>query len=152
MKKILIVVLSAFVLTACLSSPTTSLFKPGTTFEQKQRDLDQCKIASFQKIPQTLQTNVMGGYYNSGNLKCHTNDKGNTSCKRVGEYYQPPTAVTFDRNDGLRWRFVKACLQEKGYGLVGNLRRCRNDAERTRAMRATKLADLVCDPEPVLDY
>jgi len=152
MNKILIVFSSIFVLTACFGATTIAVFKPGATVEQKQRDLDACKIASFQKIPQTLQTHVTGGYYNSGRLKCHTDGNGNTSCKRVGEYYQPPTATTFDRNDALRWRFVKNCLQNKGYSLANNIRRCRNNAERAQAMQATNIRDLVCDPDPKLDY
>jgi len=152
MKRILLLVVASLALSACLSTSTTFIFKPGTPFEQKQRDLDQCKIASFQQIPQTLQTHVTGGYYHSGRLKCHTDEKGRTSCKRVGEYYSPPTAITFDRNDALRWRFVKGCLQEKGYSIIDNLRRCRNDGERRQAMQATNIADLVCDPEPDLDY
>jgi len=146
------ILISLFALPACLSTKTTVVFKPGVTHEQTQRDLDQCKIASFQKIPQTLQTHVSGGYYNSGTLKCHTDEKGNTSCKRVGEYYQPPTTTTFDRNDALRWRFVQACLMKKGYALANNMRRCSNDAERSQAMQARTISDLTCDPGPDLDY
>jgi len=152
MKNFIFLMLSFLTLSACLSTTTTSIFKPGTSIEQQQRDLDQCKIESFKTIPQTLQTDISGGYYNSGKLRCHTDEKGNTICKRVGEYYQPPTATTIDRNDALRWRFVKGCLQQKGYSIVSNMPRCRNDADRLRALQATNIADFTCEPGPDLDY
>jgi len=157
MKKIALIVMVGVLSAACTTVSTTALFKPGVTAVQKQRDLDSCKIASFRSVPQTIVTQVSGGYYDAGDVRCSerkdsSKDKGGVYCRRVGQVYIPPSTTTRDVNADLRWRFVRSCLRDKGYQVVERLRACSNEAERQRAINARTLDDLVCNPDTKLDY
>lgn len=152
MKKILCLSITGFLLAACGTMSTTALFKPGATTTQKQRDLDQCKIASFRAIPQEFTTTTSGGFYQPGDMSCRTHRNGRVECYRVGGMYVPPSSFTVDQNGSLRWRFVQGCLQKKGYNIINNLRPCANAADRQRAMNARNMSDMVCNPDAKLDY
>jgi len=158
MKKMLFVGAVVLILTGCITPvATTALFNPGVTVAKKQRDLDQCKIASFRQVPQTVVSHVSGGYYHAGDVRCRERtgdkDKGKgVYCERVGQVYIPPSTTMRDVNANLRWRFVRGCLEDKGYRVVEQLRGCLDAAERQRALAARSVADLVCNPDPKLDY
>jgi len=157
MKKISLIVMVGVLSAACTTMSTTALFKPGVTAVQKQRDLDGCKIASLRSIPQTIVTQISGGYYDAGDVRCSERKgsgkgKDGVYCRRVGQVYIPPSTTTRDVNADLRWRFVRSCLQDKGYQVVERLRACSNEAERQRAINARALDDLVCNPDTKLDY
>lgn len=141
----------AIVLVSCGVMSQTSLFKPGTSLAQKQKDLDLCKIVSFKQVPQELVTSVSGGYYDPGYVSC-VGKKGEAVCRRIGGFYIPPTYSTVDVNKNLRWRYVQHCLQQKGYDVIVNLRPCSNDAQRQQAINAKTIKDLVCNPDSKLDY
>lgn len=152
MKKLFsIVVIGAF-LAACGTMSTTALFKPGTGSAQKQRDLDQCKIASLRSIPQAFITTTTGGFYDPGGVSCYSRRYGRTVCNRFGDIYMPPAFFTVDQNDGLRWRFVLGCLQKKGYTIVSKLPACTGRQERQRALAARTMASFTCNPDTRLDY
>lgn len=131
---------------------TTALFKPGAGGVQKQRDLDQCKIASLRSIPQAFTTMSAGGFYDPGGISCYPGRHGRTICNRYGDIYVPPNYFTVDQNENLRWRFVMGCLQKKGYNIVNNLRPCANQEERRYAMTARTMAAFICNPDTRLDY
>lgn len=143
----------AGLLSACGLPATTALFKPHTPPAVKQADLDQCKIASFKAIPQAVTTSYVGGYYDPGDIECSRSRSGrHTYCNRIGGYYSPPVAYAEDVNESIRWRYVSACMQKKGYYILYNKPICLNAAERARAMNAKTPADLVCNPDFNLDY
>jgi len=153
MKKLLSTGIICALLAACSTMiSNTALFKPGANSTQKQRDLDQCKIASLRAIPQVFTTVTDGGFYDPGNINCYPGRHGRTICRRFGDIYVPPASFTVDQNEGLRWRFVMGCLQRKGYTIVGNLRPCTNMEERRQAMMARTRAAFICDPDPTFDY
>jgi|GEM_PF-976599 len=151
--------LSAFagvcLLSACAGTQnTTVLFKPNTPPAAKQADLDKCKIASFKLIPQAITTQYVGGYYDPGDMECSRSGRhgGYMYCDQFGGFYNPPYAYTEDVNSPIRWRYVSACLQKKGYYIIYNKPPCSNGADYARAIRAHSPADLVCNPDANLDY
>lgn len=121
-------------LAACQGAggPMLSSYKPGSTYESRQADYDACKIASFREIPQTMTTEVSGGYYDPGRVQCST-IAGITNCRRSGGIDIPARANTYDQNEGLRDRYIKRCMQAKGYALLERPV-CTSEADRRRAL------------------
>lgn len=108
-------------------------YKAGSTHVDRQLAVDQCRIASLKEIPQSMATQVSGGYYNPGTVSCST--VGNyTSCNNVGAVNIPATATSYDQNQSLRDRFINRCLQDKGYQLIPNIPVCGSEAERKAAL------------------
>lgn len=128
-------ILSLLAVAGCTSTqPSKFIWKPGVSAAGKQSALDQCRIASFKEIPQTVVSETRGGYYNPGTLQCNTIG-GMTSCHRVGAVSIPPTTDTYDINAGLRGRFIDRCLVGKGF-TVTVLPACKSEAD-TKAATAT---------------
>lgn len=152
MYKYLFLGIISALLAACSAMSSTALFKPDASPAQKQHDLDQCKIASLRSIPQAFTTMTAGGFYDPGGVDCYPRRDGRMVCTRYGDVFVPPASYTVDQNEGLRWRFVMGCLQKKGYRIINQLRPCRNQEERRRAMAARTVAAFTCDPDGKLDY
>lgn len=119
-------------LAAC-QSPSSSfvVWKPGASYDQTQRDTDQCRIAALREVPQSLATQVSGGVYVPGNVQCSTIGTL-TSCNRVGGVNIPASSTTYDVNEELRSRQINRCLQAKGYS-VTVLPDCVGDTQKTKA-------------------
>lgn len=150
MKRALICIVT--LIAGCQSGPVLMAYKPGTDFQQRQFEYDQCKIASLQQIPQALTTQVSGGYYNPGTVQCHT--IGNTvSCNRVGQVNIPPTSSTYDVNEGLRGRFMDRCMTSKGYTLIERPI-CQDDGATAKALydpQPASAAEVTCSAGVPLD-
>jgi len=131
---------------ACQTGASTlSAYRAGSTFGSRQADYDQCKIASWREIQQASATNVSGGYYDPGRVQCST-FYGTTTCQRIGGINIPARTSTSDENEGLRDRYIKRCMQSKGYMLL-NLPVCPSQEERQRAMyqpQPTSPAEITC--------
>lgn len=143
----------ALALAGCVSSSgeMTAIYKPGSSFAQRSAAFDQCKIASLREIPQTMQTDTTGGYYNPGTLQCSTN-MGMTTCNRIGAVNIPSSSVTYDANEGLRVRYIIRCLNAQGYSMIPT-RRCNSDAERkaAKANLVSQSPTVACVDNPTLD-
>lgn len=136
MRGILLRVLPLLIVAACQSSgPIQYLHKPGVGLAGKQAALDQCKIASFREVPQTLATETTGGYYNPGTVQC-SSVNGLTTCNTVGAVNIPATSSTYDTNAALRGRYINRCLRAKGFSITV-LQPCQGDA----AKKAARLAE-----------
>lgn len=120
------------------------MFRSGVTFAQKQRDYDQCKIASFKEIPQAVTAQSVGGLYIPGTLQCRSS-YGMTTCNNVGEVNIPSQTVAVDNNGGIRGRYIESCLRSKGYVMLTRPM-CKTDAERAKARRATTPDQFTCVP------
>lgn len=149
MRRFVVLSLIAFVVSSC-ASPQPMLFKPGTSFNRKQTDLDRCRIASFKAVPQALMTEVTPGYYDPGFIDCYRGHHGHRMCVRRGGYYTPPSSYTYDRNDGLRNRYVISCLNRKGYNVL-TLPRCKTAEDRTAALNEKNASLLKCNPDPTFE-
>lgn len=121
----------ALLLVGCQTALPPSLYKPGTTFAQRQFAFDQCKIASFRDIPQNLATDVNPGYSSPGTLQCNTYGSY-TSCQRVGAINIPASASTYDVNASIRERYISQCMASQGYQFI-QVPVCRTQEERRRA-------------------
>lgn len=109
------VVAVATLVAACTSAePVKFLYKPNSTISDKQAALDQCRIASFRDIPQTVVSEQRGGYSNPGTLQCSTIG-GITNCNRIGAVNIPARTETYDVNAELRARYIDRCLESAGY-------------------------------------
>lgn len=107
------------ILTGCASlyGPIFIVHKTGSTMAQRQQALDECKIESFQSIPQAFVTDVTPGMRTPGHMECH--DAANhTDCFYVEGTEFPPTVTTRDANEDLRERYVGRCLLTKGYQMI----------------------------------
>lgn len=106
----------ALLLSACqtTSGPVDMVHKTGSTREQRQDAVDQCRIASINKIPQVIGTETVGGDYIPGTTNCYDTGFG-VSCNTIGGGYTPPQSYSFDINEDLRERDVKRCLRRQGY-------------------------------------
>lgn len=109
---------AAVTLVGCQTiQPVRYLHKPGgVSVAEKQLAVDECRIASFREIPQTMATQVTPGYSTPGSLQCHTIG-GTTNCYNIGGVNVPPTATTYDVNAELRDRYLDRCLQAKGFSI-----------------------------------
>ena len=115
--KISPVLVAALALSGCAVQPakeTTLVHKTGSTIYSKQRDFDECKIASFRSIPQAIGHRTYGGSYDPGRTEC-VNINGSLSCRNIGAYYSPPQISNFDMNQRLRNDYVDRCIAAKGY-------------------------------------
>lgn len=103
---------------ACATAgPAKMVYKAGSVRSERQLAVDECRIASFQQIPQNIATQVNPGYSNPGSISCNTIG-GYTNCNRVGAINIPATAVNYDVNGELRARYIDRCLAEKGFAVV----------------------------------
>lgn len=148
MHRLIMILLAAFAVSACVSQEPM-LFKPGVSFAKKQNDLDRCRITSFKAVPQAIMTHVSSGYYSPGYIKCHRNRHGKRWCQRQGGYYTPPSSYSYDRNNGLRQRYIQSCLNKKGYNIL-TLPRCKSAEEQMSALKQKNPALLTCNPDPAL--
>ncbi|MER8882589.1 hypothetical protein [Mesorhizobium sp. M0816] len=131
-RKTLALAVSAVCLTACTSTqPAKFLYKPGVTIAGKQAAVDECRIASFRDIPQTMATDVKPGFNSPGTLQCNTFG-GTTTCNRIGAINIPASANTYDVNAGLRDRFIEQCLQQNGFTIT-SIPLCKTTAEKSKA-------------------
>lgn len=86
--------------------------KPGVNLAGTQAALDQCRIASFKEIPQTMATDVQPGVSIPGRINCNTIGSL-TTCTQAGGLDIPATAQTYDVNGPLRDRFMEsACATQ----------------------------------------
>ncbi|WP_288198731.1 hypothetical protein [uncultured Pleomorphomonas sp.] len=109
--------LAGLFLVSCQTGPATIIFKPGTLGAERQRDVDMCEIASFKEIPQNIATQINPGYSSPPTVQCN-NVGGFVACNTFGGVNIPASAYNYDVNQGLRFRFVRRCLQAKGYSFV----------------------------------
>lgn len=123
--------LLVLLLSSCQTGPVPVAYKAGSTGPQRLNDYDQCKIASFREIPQSMATEYNPGYYNPGTVQCST--IGNTtSCNNVGAVNIPGSATSYDANGELRQRYIQRCMASKGYQFK-LLPPCGSQEERTKA-------------------
>jgi len=133
------VVICALALCGCSPSAPTA-YKAGSTGLQRQSDYDQCRIASFREIPQTMVSQVSPGYSNPGTISCNTIGS-HTSCQRVGAINIPASVSTYDANDDLRYRYMLRCMSDKGYSFT-NVPTCPSAAERQKAFNTPQPASI----------
>lgn len=117
--KPLLCTLLAVALTGCATvdkRPKSAVLwhKTGSTIEMKQRDKDQCRVASLRSIPQVMVQDFYGGSFDPGHVDCDDLG-GKTSCQIRGSYYSPPKIYNYDVNQRLRNQFVEHCFKGKGY-------------------------------------
>lgn len=145
-------------LAGCQDSPAprsmaVTPYKAGTNLSDRQLAFDQCRIASFQEIPQSMATSVTPGYYNPGTLNCSTIG-GNTSCYRSGRVDVPAISRSYDENAGLRDRYIMRCLENKSYTMLWNLPLCKSEPERQAADNQPQPASsdqVTCKSAAILD-
>jgi hypothetical protein len=119
MNRKFLAILPFFALTGCtgLFGPVEVVHKTGSSFAQRQQAVDECKIASFQSIPQAMVTEVSPGISSTPQTQC-TTDGNQTLCVERSDMIIPPQVTTRDANAGLRSRFVNRCLQSKGFDMI----------------------------------
>ncbi len=119
MKRILLTALPLLALTGCtgLFGPVEVVHKTGSSFAQRQQAADECRIASFQSIPQAMVTEVSPGMRSIPQTRC-TTDGNQTLCVERSDMIIPPQVTTRDANADLRGRFVNRCLQSKGFDII----------------------------------
>jgi hypothetical protein len=119
MNRKLLAMLPLLALTGCtgLFGPVEVVHKAGSSFAQRQQAVDECKIASFQSIPQAMVTEVSPGMRSIPQTEC-TTDGNQTLCVEHSDMIIPPQVSTRDANADLRSRFVKRCLQSRGYDIL----------------------------------
>lgn len=127
---------AVLLLTGCQAGPTYVVFKPGVSLDQTSAAIDQCRIQSLREIPQALATDVSGGVYSPGSLQCTTYGNS-TSCNRVGAIDIPASSSTYDVNQDLRDRYVKRCVEAKGFSITPS-RACLGDSEKRKAIADRK--------------
>ncbi|MET3521477.1 hypothetical protein [Mesorhizobium abyssinicae] len=117
----------------CQSGPTAIIYKPGVDLSSTVAAVDQCKIASFREIPQSIATEYHPGYNNPGTVQCNTIGTI-VSCNTIGAVNIPGSTSTYDVNQGLRDRYITRCLEAKGFGVKMDGRACSTQAEANKAM------------------
>lgn len=125
-------IFAALAIAGCQSTPAYVVFKPGVDLNSTQTATDQCKIASFREIPQSLATQINPGYNNPGTIQCNTYGTM-TTCNRVGAINIPASSTTYDVNAELRDRYIVRCLEGQGFG-VKLARACATKSEVTKAL------------------
>jgi hypothetical protein len=122
------------VLTAgCQTGPSAIVFKPGVDLDATVAAVDQCKIASFKEIPQSIATDYHPGYNNPGTVQC--NSYGTVvSCQNVGAVNIPASTTTYDVNQGLRDRYMSRCLEGQGFQVKVDGRACFGQSEVNQAL------------------
>jgi hypothetical protein len=133
-----IVFVAAAVIAGCQSGPQFVVYKPGVNIPSTVTAVDQCRIASFKEIPQSLATDINPGYNNPGTIQCNTFGTVVT-CNRIGAINIPPSSTTYDVNADLRIRYIARCLEAKGFAVKTDGRACASATEDKQAMadRAT---------------
>ncbi|WP_217568797.1 hypothetical protein [Mesorhizobium sp. GbtcB19] len=137
MRRIRALLLIGLALTACTTANQQYryLSKPGVTAPGIQAALDQCRIASFKEIPQTMATDIKPGLNIPGTIDCHTYGS-TTSCNQSGGVNIPATAQTYDVNGSLRERYMEKCMRNAGFTIT-MLPLCRTDEERAASHAAS---------------
>jgi hypothetical protein len=120
-------------LAGCQSGPSAIVFKPGVDLGTTQAAVDQCKIASFKEIPQSIATDYHPGYSNPGTVQCNGYG-GVVSCQTIGAVNIPGSTTTYDVNEGLRDRYINRCLQSKGFQVKLDGRACFGQSEVKQAL------------------
>ncbi|RUV92414.1 MULTISPECIES: hypothetical protein [unclassified Mesorhizobium] len=118
----------------CQSDPAAIVYKPGVDLNSTVAAIDQCKIASFKDIPQSIATDYHPGYSNPGTVQCNTIGTV-VSCNTIGAVNIPGSTTTYDVNQGLRDRYVTRCLEAKGFGVKADGRLCATQSEIAQAMK-----------------
>ena len=136
MRKAVVLLCSIAALSACQTDERFIVFKPGASDAQTQASIDQCRIASFREIPQTMATTITPGVSTPGTVQCNTYGTM-TSCQSVGGLNIPARAETYDVNADLRDRYIAQCLRGKGFD-VSVSRSCSGEAEQSSAMKAKR--------------
>ncbi|MGH6760087.1 MAG: hypothetical protein ACRECW_00665 [Phyllobacterium sp.] len=150
--KLLSMMLATVFLASC-SSTVNLVHKTGSTLDQRQNAVDQCKIASFRDIPVAMTTESFGGMYDPGYVVCG-NRGDRRFCRRAGGIYVPPTVRSYDANQKLRSRYIKRCLASGGYDIL-TVPRCTSTADRqqyeTRRNRQPPTTRITCASGQSLD-
>ncbi len=111
--------LSLALLAGCVSGPVPIVYKPGSTFAQRQMAADACRIESIEKIPQTLVTEYEPPEYHPAMRECRTDpDNGRRYCRETGGFVYPGRSSTRDINAELRERYVASCLRRSGFDVI----------------------------------
>ncbi|GLS39743.1 hypothetical protein GCM10010869_53400 [Mesorhizobium tianshanense] len=126
--------LAVVILAGCQTGPTPIVFKPGVDLRSTVAAVDQCKIASFRDIPQSIATDYHPGYSNPGTVQCNTYGTV-VSCNTIGAVNIPGSTTTYDVNQGLRDRYIVRCLEAKGFGVKFDGRACATQSEVNQAMK-----------------
>lgn len=116
----------------CQTSSHAIIFKPGVNMPATVAAVDQCKIASFKEIPQSMATHVDPGVHTEGTMYCHTIGQL-TTCNEIGGVNIPASSTTYDVNQDIRDRYVVRCLQAKGFTVEMNGRPCMSEPEEKQA-------------------
>ncbi|WP_237151815.1 hypothetical protein [Oryzibacter oryziterrae] len=112
------ILLIGLLLGGCMSGPVAVVYKPGSSFAERQSVADQCRIDSIYKIPQVMVTTVHPGHHSDGFIRCREIDDGVQMCREEGGFDFPETVSTRDVNADLRERYVASCLSSHGYGVI----------------------------------
>ncbi|TIT23912.1 MAG: hypothetical protein E5W70_05920 [Mesorhizobium sp.] len=123
---------AALAIAGCQSTPAYVVFKPGVDLNSTQAATDQCKIASFKEIPQSIATDYHPGYNNPGTVQCNTYGTI-VSCNTIGAVNIPASTTSYDVNAELRDRYVTRCLEGQGFG-VKLAKVCSTKSEVTKAL------------------
>jgi hypothetical protein len=107
----------ALALGGCTTAQGLLIHRTGSTYAERTLAYDECKISSFQRIPQNLATEISPGYSNPGTVQCNTIGTY-TNCSTVGAVNIPPSSVTYDVNAEIRDRDIARCLSAKGFNIV----------------------------------
>ena len=121
LNRLTVAVFAAALLSGCQTGPSSMRFyhKVGTTIYDKQAVIDACKIQSLKEIPQAIGTSVIPGMSSPGTTYCNSYGMyGGIQCNTYGGYNLPPQVRNYDMNDGLRDRFVNACMAKRGYSIT----------------------------------
>lgn len=140
MKRSFVMLSCLFVIGCTPSAPPSIYHRTGSTYAERAYDHDQCTFTSVRAVPRAMATSVSGGYYNPGTVFCNTYGTV-TACNRVGSYNVPPTATTYDANQGIRNRYMERCMQQKGYSVLYRPR-CVTSAEKAAAIASRNAPQL----------
>ncbi|RWP30298.1 hypothetical protein [Mesorhizobium sp.] len=125
-------IFAALAIAGCQSTPAYIVFKPGVDLNTTQTAKDECKIASFKEIPQSIATDYHPGYNNPGTVQCNTIGTI-VSCNTIGAVNIPGSTTTYDVNQDLRDRYMVRCLESKGFG-VKLAKTCSTKSEEAKAL------------------
>lgn len=101
-------------LIGCAPQISTVAWKPGTTSEARQADIDDCQIAAMKDVPKDVRTDYDPGFSSPGTVQCNTIGTS-TYCNTVGAVNIPGSVSQYDANSPLRTRVADRCLRAKGY-------------------------------------
>ena len=118
MKAKLIALTTLLTLAGCQAGPLDVLYKEGSTRSERQLAYDQCFISALKEVPQNMVTEVSGGDWIPGVVRCNTDSNNNTTCGEIGGYTTPIDSYSYDTNKKLRDRVIDRCLADKGFSTI----------------------------------